>query len=278
MERQPLAGARVGEHEVRGVQGEPRSRQWVLAGVAVDAVGEHRMPEVREMDADLVRAAGSQLGLDQRCPTEALDGADLRDGVAAGSVRAEGGEARARPRSTDLAFDLLLLGKVTGDQRQVPTLDRVGTKLVLKPLGGVVVEGEDEHAGGVLVDAVDDQHAAVLSGLALDRGRDPRQNGVRLARVGRMDEQTGRLVDHHEVVIEVQELDRRSARGTCSSWQVRVVVNLVIIPDNCSRIDDDLLVDQDVSDLHLVAGVRVRRTEQLLDDTGQPPNQRHVRG
>src|SRR5690242_11111733 len=68
IEGQPLAGRRMDELQVGGVQKLAR-RQWKLCPT-IDAVADDRMPDRGEMHANLMRAPRFELQLYQRAPAD----------------------------------------------------------------------------------------------------------------------------------------------------------------------------------------------------------------
>ena len=143
-------------------------------------------------------------------------------------------------------------------------------ELMLEPLGGLVVERQNQHPGGVLIDAVDDEHSPVSSGAALDCGAGARDHRVLLARMGGVNDETGRFVDDDKIVIQVQDLDRRCGRCTAHAPAIGVVGHNLVGADLGAGVGDDLSVDKDVADLDGVLRLGVGRAEDLMGDTGEP--------
>src|SRR6185369_13160710 len=90
-----LVRRRVRERELARVQeeprepGAPRELARLADAPALARVAEHRVPEVREVRADLVRAARFDLDAEERRASEAPLDAPVRDGVLPGLARAD---------------------------------------------------------------------------------------------------------------------------------------------------------------------------------------------
>ena len=150
---------------------EPPDRERVGRRVAVDGVAEHRVAEEREVDANLVGAAGAELGLDQGDGPQALERPQHGAGRAAASARGERGSPRARLRPSDVALDQLLLREGAAGERQVAALDRVRAELEVEMLRRRVREREHQDAGGVTIEPVHDEDAAMPPAPPLQLGR-----------------------------------------------------------------------------------------------------------
>jgi CubicO group peptidase (beta-lactamase class C family) len=262
-------GPRLDESEHRGVQGEARDGHRVLAGTPVDFVPEHSMAQEGQVDADLMGAAGRQLGLHQGGRSKPLDGAKSGPGRPAAVPGRESRTPRSRARPPDTPLHDGVRSEVAGHQGEVPAGHRVGPELALQVFGGAMAAGQDEQARGVAIEAMDNAQRPGHSGAALHLARGSREDGVLLAGDGRVDQQSGGFVDHHDVIVQVNDLDRRPWVGLVPAAQVGTVDYLVARPDPGTRRGDDGAVHRHVADLDLALGVAVRHTEQALDGTGE---------
>src|SRR5215813_2370665 len=148
------------------------------------------------MDPDLVRAAGLEADLEKRSPVEAAAHAPGCDRQLPG-LRASGEALPVARVACVESLEAARVGRLAVHEREVGLLDRAFLKRALERLECRVVLGDDEAAGGLLVEAVDDarpEHAA-------DAGqpRDVVEERVdeRSSRVagGGMDDETGGLVE-----------------------------------------------------------------------------------
>ena len=163
MERLAVDEDRLGV--LRGQQAEPigadhvRQRQAVAAGV--ELVGHDRMADVREVDADLVGAAGLRLAPDQREAAEPLDDlVERHRGLAAVLRRADRHLLADGRVEADRPLDVVAVAlRDAVDQRQVFLVDLALLELQRQPAVGQVVLDDDQQAGGVAVEAVDDARA-----------------------------------------------------------------------------------------------------------------------
>ncbi len=162
-----------------------------LAGAAVDPVAGHRKPDLREVDADLVRPPGLEPHAQQRVARQLLGDLEVGHGVA----RRRGVERVLRPvapvaadRSLDPAG---ARARAAHDERQVLPLELVRAHQLLEAPVRLGRAGDDEQPRGVPVEPVDDPGPVRLlaaRGLvrqqAVDEraGRDGRAPGGRRAR------------------------------------------------------------------------------------------------
>ncbi len=229
------------------------------------------MAQVGEVHAHLVRPAGVQLGLHQRSDAEPFERPNHRARLASAAPGAESGATRPWVRTADGALDVLVGCQVAGDQRLVAALDAVGLELPLQVLGGAMVARQHEHAGGVAVEAVHDVDALAPPAAPRQLGHRPRDHRVALAFEGRVDEQAGGLDDHQDVGVEVEHLERRSARRRDPSRQLRPVLDRVALADERAGIGRHRTVHRDVPDFDLALRPRVAHREASLDDAGKAP-------
>ena len=222
------------------------------------------------MDADLVRPPGAEFGLDERHRAQPLDRAEHRPRSAAAASRREGGAPGAGAGTADVPIDQTLPGQLTPDQREIAAIDAVGPELALQALGGVVGEGEDEQARGFTVESVHDQHPPVVPRATLDLRAGSAHHRVVLAFGRGVHEQSGGLVDHEDLRVEVDHLDRRDLCGANAFRQAGIVRHDVAGRDHRAGVRSHDPVDQDVSDENLAFGSRVGSAEHRLSRPREP--------
>jgi hypothetical protein len=270
-ERHRRARGRVDEAELRGVQGETGDLDRVALGLAVDGIAEHWMFQEREVDPDLVRAAGAELGLDERGRAERFDRPEHGVRRASAGARRERGAARARARAADAARHHDLAPECAAGEREVAALDGVAAELALQALGREVRERKHHDAGGVAVEPVHDVNPARAAAAAFDLRRRAAHSRVLLPVERRVGEQSRGLVDNQDVVVEEEHLDRGRAWRGDPSRQVGAVRDGVGRRNPAARVESHDAVDEHVANLNLTAGVRVRRAEHVLHDAGETP-------
>ena len=179
------------------------------AGVAVDLVAKDWETDVGQVNANLVSAAGFQRYGQQGVPVEVFGGAVV--GTSGASV-CDNGHVLAMVR---MSGDGGVNGPgVRSDYAHGDGLvlldDGALFHLLGEPLVGQLTLGDDQQAGGVTVQAVDDartqfaSHAADV-GAAGQQGID--QGAVGMAGAG-MHRQASRLDDDDDVIVLVNDADR----------------------------------------------------------------------
>jgi hypothetical protein len=206
VELERLAGAGVDQPEVSSVEGQARDRHGVRPVGAVDGIAEHGVAKRGEVYAHLVRAAGSELGLDEGDGTEALQRPEHRPRRLA-APQDEGGPPGARSGATNPALDEHLPLDVAGNERPVAAAHGVGPELALQVLRRSVVAGEHHHARRVAIEPVDDVDLARVAETPGELDHEAGKDRVLLAVGGGVHEHSGGLVDHHQVVVDVENLD-----------------------------------------------------------------------
>ena len=215
------------------------------------------MAEVGEVDADLVRAAGAELPLDEGRRSQPLERPQHGAGGAAAGPGGERGAPRARPRPADAALHQLLPREIPARQREVEALHGVEAELAVQVLRRGVRDRQHHHPRCVAVEAVHDEDAPVAPGPPLQLGRDAGEHRVLLALDRGVDEQPGGLVDHDDLIVGEQDFDRRRLGRALAPGQRRRVGDLVGRADERAGVGHDGPVDQDVADQHLPLGPRV---------------------
>ncbi len=189
---------------------EALPREPLFRAAAIDLVAEQRVAYVRQVDADLVRAAGLQPAPQVRIAAVARDDLPMGDGAAPaghdGHALAVDGVARyrcvhragvgAHPPAHDALVDAreAVIGEL-GAQGEV---------------GGVVLRRDDQPRG-VAVYAVDypGPPLAAYPGERVPAVVHERvdKRAVRVPRRG-VDDHTARLVDHYDVRVLVHDVER----------------------------------------------------------------------
>ena len=177
---------------------------------AVDRVARDRVPDRLEVDADLVRAAGDEVELEQ-----GPAGEPLADPVARRRRPAVGDDRHARPRAGSRPIGASMrptaAATVPGDEREVGLLDPARLELRHEGRLGRVVAGDHQQAARVPVEAMDDArplHPGDPAGASppspSEQRVDERAGGV----AGRgWTTRPGGLVDDEQVVVLVDDRD-----------------------------------------------------------------------
>ena len=264
-----LPRARVDEAEVHGVESHARRCDRILRGVAVDRIAENGVVEVREVDTDLVRPPGAELGLDEGRRAESLQRLDGRVRRPATGAGGESGATRAGTGTADAAVHLGLAAEVAGDERLVPPGHGMGPELALQVLGCGMVAGKHHHARGVAVEAVDDVDAAGSAAAFAELDDQAGEHRVLLAVDGGVDEHARWLVDHDDVVVEVEHRDARAGGARRATGQARLVGHDRAGAQAVTRVGDDLAIDGGMTDQDLPLGPGERGPQDRLQPAGQ---------
>jgi len=184
-----------------------------LVASAIYLVGKNRAPEAGDMDPDLVRASGARLELHECESAEPLGDLVVADRLLGlGNVLV--GDDHPHAVGGMVHDPLLDIVAVTvecslGDHRvfleDLPCFKEHGEVAV-----GVFLLGDEDGAGSVAVEPVDDAGSVV----AIDAGKlgEVEAKGVdkrsRPVALGRMHDHVGRLVDHREELILVKDVER----------------------------------------------------------------------
>ncbi len=215
-EAEALAGGGVGEDEAKGVEHLARGAIAgeffeALAGAAsVGVIADEGVTDVLEVDADLVGAAGMEVGLDEGGVVEALKDAVGGPGVTAfadagGHAFAVGGVAG--DGGADVAAEF---GDFAAHDGVVDLFESAPGELGLELLVGGVIFGDDEAAAGIAVEAVDDAwagdaaDAAELAGAVVEEGVD---EGMLVVADARVDDESGGFVEDEEVVVFEEDME-----------------------------------------------------------------------
>lgn len=206
------------EGETIGVKHLPGDRREIgelSAAAGVEGIAKDRMAKVGEMHADLMGAAcvgtaeeeGSLGGLVQ----ETIVG----EGWAAGAGE-DGHFFALRGVTADRAFAAALgVTESAVDDGEVVFFDSAGSELGSEEGMGVVVPSDEEKAGGVGIETMDDAGTIGAGpggeGLRAVAGEEELGEGAAKMARGRVDDEAGRFVEDDEVVVLVEEGGVREA-------------------------------------------------------------------
>jgi hypothetical protein len=214
-------GFGVDESEVAGVEGEAVGG---FVGVAVHGVAEDGVAVGFELDADLVLAAGVEF---------AAEMGDFLFGVGLHHEVAEDGEFALADVLGDVHFagvgifeeevfelGFVLFGDAVHDD-VVAAGDGMLEELLFERAEGVPGAGEDEEAGGVAVEAVDEMDLVFAVLLLKIIGEQLGDEGAFFLGVGGGEEAVG-FVDDEDVGIEMDDLQAVGERGFFRSLSAHV--------------------------------------------------------
>src|SRR5215211_9113176 len=194
-----FARERVREAEPRRVEelaAEPGVRS------AVDGVADDRKPDRREMHADLVRASGFEPDAQERVVADQLNELEVGD-RSSRAVCFQGLAGRVAPVSADRRLDPPRpRPRPAADERQIFALQLVLLDKALQSRVRLRGARDDEQAGGVSIEAVNDAGPLLLPtrGAVLEDAVDERSGAVTGRRV---DDDSRRLVDDEQVLVLV---------------------------------------------------------------------------
>ncbi len=181
-----------------------RAGRWRNAeATAVDRVTDQREVDVGHVYANLVGTSGFQLDPYMGMGTEALQHTVVADGRLAALGH---GHALALPAmAADRRVDLAAGGDHTDHDALIDAADtavlQLSNQLCLR-LDGL---GHHHQTGGVLVQAVDDAGTRYVDDIRHMVQQCVEQGAIGVAR-SRVDHQPGRLVDHQDVVIFIDDI------------------------------------------------------------------------
>ena len=178
---------------------------------SVDFVAEDRMPEVGQVDAELVQAAGVSLEAEERCLFAGGDAPEFRfcrggaaalgvverDDAAADPDGIYGRDAETAERGVD---DPVFLLNAAVDKGEVGLGDLAAHGHAAEGRGGFGRAGGEDDAAGLAVESVGEGDE--FSGKLL---LEPAEEGGRAVGPGGMGEQIGRLGDDDEVGMGLDE-------------------------------------------------------------------------
>src|SRR5262245_46444319 len=148
----------MGKPEPPRVQHLPRRRECGRGrpGRPVDAVSDHGMTRLREVDPDLMRASGLELDRDEASAGEALEHPIARSGAPAALVPPRDAAANGRAVSDERRGEGAGGSRSPFDESQVLAFDGVRTKELLEETERLAAPGEDERSRRVAVEPVHD--------------------------------------------------------------------------------------------------------------------------
>ena len=170
----------------------------------VHQVPRHRAADKSQVQADLVRAPGHRMHLQQRVFGKGLQRAVLADRLAASARRGDRHQLALRVVAPDRRLDAPAgRGRLAIHQCQIKLLGLAQAELVLQPAVGLLILGQQDQARSLLIQPV--YHSRpLLAAHPLDI-RGMRQRGVHQRPAvmprRRVHHHPGRLIDHDQVLI-----------------------------------------------------------------------------
>ncbi len=176
---------------------------------AVDPVSHDGMAGGREVNPDLMRASRLEPRQHEARPRKPLERPKVRDRP---PPRLAGTRDAPAPAGFPHEVGVVgaLVGRVSGDDRDVLALDGVLAKARLEKVQGGAVSGEGHRARGLLVDPMQDARVGPSPVAMLQVEEDAAPERVLFAGLGRHGQQAGRLVHDHDVVVLVQDGEARA--------------------------------------------------------------------
>jgi len=180
----------------------------------IDGVADHGVAEGGEVDANLVRASRLEREGHGGRAGEPLEHAVVRDGAHAMLSGPRGSAAAVAAVADDVEADgSRVVDDASFHERDVCALDVVASEELLQPAQDLAGAGEDDRAGGLLVEPMDDADIGALPVAELEVGVDAREQRVPFARLGRERQEAGGLVGDHELGVLVQDDEARPHRA-----------------------------------------------------------------
>jgi hypothetical protein len=179
---------------------------------AIDRVSGDRKFDRSEVDADLMRPPRLEPDTEERVAGQELLDLEMRHGRA-GCVR---NERVAKPVVPVTAYRRVdrppARARPAGDERQVLPCQRSAADEPLQPLVRLLRARDDEQAGRVPVEAMDDARPVLLPARRTRRGESLGERAASVTGCG-MDDHAGWLVDDEEVVVRVGDRQIRIRNG-----------------------------------------------------------------
>ena len=205
LERQPLGVQRLSAEAAQGRHQLGRGPLGQLQAAAVQRITDQRMVDMRHVHANLVGAAGFQAALDQAVRPETLAQAVMGDGALAVLLVAHGLAQAVAHVAADRGIYRAAGHQGAQHHRLVLPLHVVaGQHLHQRGMGRQAL-GHHHQARGVLVQAVHDAATRQLGQgrIVMQRGV---QHGAGAISCARMHHQPGRLVQHQQVFVLVDDV------------------------------------------------------------------------
>jgi hypothetical protein len=171
------------ETKFRGVQHEPGRRYFgglprpATVPANVNSLADERMAGLAQMNANLVRAPRFQATRHESCTFQVFEGLHVGDrplALHATTLPSGHGLDGTAETVSPIGHDMALVrgrAQVPVDQREVPTVNRVGAKLSCKALLREPGSREHQETAGFLVDAMNHAQGHGTHASALARGR-----------------------------------------------------------------------------------------------------------
>src|SRR5579875_1650579 len=203
----------VGELQLVGMQ-ELAAQGQRSATASIDGIACYRIADSSQVDANLMRAPRFELYQQQRMPGEALQHAEAGARLAS---RSRGNvHLLAMPWITTNGgiYASAIKRHNAINERQIALYYRVALHLLDQSCAGAGVSGNDEQAGGILVQAVDDAGTLHIPGGSQRRVARQQRIDQRIIVVAwrGMHDHTGSLVDDQQVLICVEDIERQRLR------------------------------------------------------------------
>jgi len=202
----------VGEPEPPGVE----HLAWIVGAASVNLVAQDWIPEVFEVDADLVGAPCVQRAFHETCAGQFAQDAVVGGGRSPPACFHNGHFLAVNRVPPDgCLHGAGFFRKLSSGKREIDFQGFAGCELQGKPLVGSVVLGDDDAAAGFLVESVNDAGALFAADAGevfamVEQGIDERSGGIPCCRV---DDHSGGFVENDKVVVFVENFQRDFLRG-----------------------------------------------------------------
>ena len=200
----------------RVIEGQPKRMQGLAVKPAhgrttIDRIADQRMPQTGHVDPDLVRPTGLQRALDQATGVSVLKQTNLRCRHFPRLAR-QVDNRHAKPVARIPAYGGVHPAKVWAgpdpmSDRQVLTTDLPRRDRLHQPIHGLARPCNHHETAGVLVEPVHDPRTGQQRSNRIARQKAVQQGAAPVSRRG-MNDQTGRLVQHHYLRIFMDNVQR----------------------------------------------------------------------
>ncbi len=205
------------EHDVVGIgRAAPEIADVQRPVLAVARIDGEGMVDGRQVDADLVRAAGARPTSTQRITSEAVARLHLGERRLRG-LRVGAGDVHAAAAALgERQIDLPLLGQIAAHQREVDLLGAPSFEGLAERAVRIAGEREKENARRVAIEPVHDQRARRL-------GAHLRDQGLRALPAAGDGQDARRLVDGQHVLVAKEDAHeiRLAAQSPAPTFYLR---------------------------------------------------------
>ena len=208
-------------NQIRRIRRSARDVLHADIATAIKRVADDRVFEVRHVYAQLMRATGLRVKLDERVTAESFEHFVARDGVlvqaffklAAKAFRKTGGDVAVvnrRVLTDGDVDDVFIKLRATVNDGLINFLRRAVFELAADAPMGFVGLGDHHDAGRVLIEPMNDAGTkrVVAAGQVLRIKRHGIRYGAALGAIGRVGDHVDRLVDCEQVIIFVHDIER----------------------------------------------------------------------